>query len=159
MEKHLLLEVDLLNGRRPARATAAPKNKYTQVLALREIRNSGAYRNAGLTWEQFCLKYGRLGVGTANRRLRCLDEFGEPYFRLNAIMSVPPEIFRCIAPLVTTHAIELDGEKVEFSPGNYGRIRAGIRSLRLRLRDAAGRCKQFLTPADSPSTSDTDSAR
>jgi hypothetical protein len=149
METNIFYEAAFLCGRRQALVQAVSQTIYAQALSLREMRTTKAYRKLRLTWPQFCLKYGAMSDRAAKQLIALADEFGEPYFRLNAITNVPPELFRRIAPLVTAHAIVLDGEKVYLVPDNYVKICDGIKRLRVQLRYAPERCGQFLTPADT----------
>jgi hypothetical protein len=198
MKPHLIFEASAIVGQKRAVAEVASQTTYAQARCLRDIRKSKAYRQTGLTWDQFCP--GRAGItrSVADYIIQCLNEFGEPFFSLCAIVRVSRATFRQIAAHVTKYAIEVDGESISLIPDNTPKIRAAIAKLcgsvrrrhnlsarvdhlldaatqRARavpqdqvadLRDLARHAiarwteiDAMLTPAGSPSISDTDCAR
>jgi hypothetical protein len=79
------LESDAWVGRQQAFALIASKCSATQAHALKEIKESRAFEQLGLTWEEFCLQHVGLRRERADALIHQFDEFGEDYFRLSQI--------------------------------------------------------------------------
>jgi hypothetical protein len=134
METNPTLEAAAVTGRQQAFAMIASHCKYSQAVCLRDIHQSRAYEQYGLSWEQFCADHAGMSRSTAERIIERLEEFGESYFRLSAIARISPEAFREIAARITTETIELDGEQIPLTRENAQKIRAGIQRLRDECR-------------------------
>src|SRR5205085_9184779 len=109
-------------------------SSYAQAVCLKEIHDTRAYEQAGLTWDEFCTQQAGISRGTAETIIRRLDEFGEAYFRLAALVRISPEWVRQIADRLTAETIELDGEQIPLVPENACKIRAGIARLRDEIK-------------------------
>ena len=143
MKNNALLQAAALTGRQQAFAMIASKCTYAQAVCLKEIHATRAYEQLDLTWEQFCTQHCGISRVTAETIIKRLDEFGEAYFRLAAIVRISPDTFREIAGRVTAETIELDGEHIPLTSDNAQKIRAGIR----RLQDEVRRLQtQFRVP-------------
>ncbi len=143
MNPNPTLAAGQLAGRQQAFAMIASKCTYAQALCLREIHETRAYENYGVSWEDFCSQHAGISRSTAERIIERLDEFGESYFRLSAIARISPDAFRQIADRVTAETIDLDGEQIPLTSDNAHKIRAGVQ----RLRDECRRLhNQFRVP-------------
>ena len=130
-------------GRQQAFALIGSKCSAAQAECLREIRESHAYEELGVTWEEFCPRYAAISRSKADDLIRRLDEFGQDYFRICEVARISPEAYRQIADLVHGETVELDGQAVPLIPENAPRIRLGIRNLRAEInRLAAGKQRQ-----------------
>jgi len=135
MQSTPTLDAGMLAGRQQAFAMIATKCTYAQAVCLKEIHDTHAYEEFGLSWNDFCPKHVGISRVHADSLIHRLDEFGEAYFRLAAIARISTDLFRQIADRVTAATIELDGEQIPLTPDNAQKIRAGIR----RLQDEARR--------------------
>jgi len=137
------LDAGMLAGRQQAFAMIATKCTYAQAVCLKEIHDTHAYEEFGLSWNDFCPKHVGISRVHADSLIHRLDEFGEAYFRLAAIARISTDLFRQIADRVTAATIELDGEQIPLVPENAQRIRAGIRRLQDEVRRLSN---QFRVP-------------
>ena len=103
---------------------------------LQQIRNERSYEALGLSWEQFCVRHAGISRAYADKLIRRLEEFGEPYFQLRGIARVSPESYRQLAPAVSAESIEVGGEAIPLTPENAPRIRKALDTLRQELRRA-----------------------
>ena len=140
-----LLEFGAWVGRQQAFALIANKCSAAQALALKEIKESRAFEQLGLTWQQFCLKHVGLGRERADALIRQFDEFGEAYFRLSEIARISPETYRQVAPIVERDTVEIDGQQIELTLPNAGKIRAAIKKMRDE-RNQAQRAAELREP-------------
>src|SRR5436305_9967717 len=97
MELNTAFDAGALTGRQQAFAMIASKCTYAQAVCLKEIHQTRAYEQVGLTWEEFCSQQAGISRITAETIIRRLDEFGEAYFRLAALVRISPDAFRQIA--------------------------------------------------------------
>jgi hypothetical protein len=134
MENTSIFEAGALTGRQQAFAMIASKCTYAQAVLLKEIHATRAYQELGLTWEQYCSRHAGMGRGAAETIIKRLDEFGEAYFRLAALVRISPDTFRQIADRLTAETIDLDGEQIPLTSDNAAKIRAGIRRLQDEVR-------------------------
>jgi hypothetical protein len=137
METNTIFEAGALTGRQQAFAMIASKCTYAQAVCLKEIHDTRAYETLGLTWEDFCSQQAGISRGTAETIIRRLDEFGEAYFRLAALVRISPDTFRQIADRVTAETIQLEGEQIPLTSANACKIRAGIKRLQDEVRRLA----------------------
>src|SRR3954463_2289215 len=95
------VEVGRLMGRREAFAAVSGRGSAAEAERLRRLRDEKAYREFGLTWEEFCGK--RLGARRRNidRTLRLLDEFGPQFFHVAQMAHVTVDEYRAIASNVS----------------------------------------------------------
>jgi len=125
------LESDAWVGRQQAFALIASKCSAAQAHALKEIKESRAFEQLGLTWEEFCLQHVGLRRERADALIHQFDEFGEDYFRLSQIARIS--------------AVNIDGEEIELTLPNAARIRAAIKKMR-QERNEARRAADFREP-------------
>jgi hypothetical protein len=134
-------------GRQQAFAVIASKCSAAQALALREIKESKAFEQFGLTWKEFCLKHVGMSRESADLLIRQYNEFGDAYFRLSQIARISPETYRQIQPKVGGDIVEINGENYELTLPNAGRIRAAIAKMR-HERDEARRAADAREPLE-----------
>ena len=107
------LESDAWVGRQQAFALIASKCSAAQAHALKEIKESRAFEQLGLTWEEFCLQHVGLRRERADALIHQFDEFGEDYFRLSQIARISAETYRQVAPKVERDTVSIDGQEIE----------------------------------------------
>ena len=132
-------------GRQQAFALIANKCSAAQALALKEIKESRAFQQLDLTWEEFCVKHVGLSRERIDAIIRQFDEFGEAYFRLSQIARISPETYRQVAPIVERDTVEIDGQNIELTLPNAGKIRAAIKKMRDE-RNQAQRAAELREP-------------
>jgi hypothetical protein len=135
MEALQILDAAAWVGRQQAFAVIASKCSAAQAECLRQIKETRAHDQLGLTWEEFCIQHAGISRRYAETLISRLDEFGDTYFKLSQLARVSPDTYRRISALVHEDVIEIDGETLALTPENAPRIRAGIQRLRARLRD------------------------
>jgi hypothetical protein len=106
------------------------------ALQLKQIKENRSYESLGLTWEEFCVRHAGVSRAYADKLIRRLDEFGEPYFQLSGIARISTETYRLLAPAVTSEAIEVNGDSIPLTPENAPRIRKALEALRAQLSRA-----------------------
>lgn len=136
-----LFEFGAWVGRGQAFGLIANHCSAAQADGLRNIRNSGLYKELGLTWDGFCLEHGGLSRQRVDAIIANLEEFGATYFRLSEIVRISPEMYRQLAAraVIEDERIEIAGESIAIAPENAGRIRRALQRMRSELqKDAAG---------------------
>lgn len=113
---------------------------YTEALALKRLKDSGAYKQTGLDWEQFCPAYLGRTRPIIDGIIKDLEQCGQKIFELAeaAGCRVPGEIYRYME-FSEDDKLVIDGEEVEVSAANAQRIRAYIKRLKadvMREREA-----------------------
>ncbi|HEY1339905.1 MAG TPA: hypothetical protein VGF59_20475 [Bryobacteraceae bacterium] len=134
-QKHAI-EAGAWAGRQQAFAVIASKCSVAQALSLKQARESRAYEELGLTWEEYCPEYLGISRAQADHYIRQLNHHGETYYRLAEIARISPETYQRLAPAVAEGAIEIEGEKLALTPENAPKIRAALNTLRRQLRDS-----------------------
>jgi len=132
-----LFELGTLTGRGQALGAVANHALAAHAQCLRDIRKSGAYKELGLTWAEFCEQHVRLSRQSVDALIQRLDEFGETYFRLSEIIQISPETYRGLAPKIQDGHIESEGERIEISPANSARVRKAVRDLNANRKGKA----------------------
>ena len=122
-------------GRQQAFALVAAKCTLAQANCLRQIRESGAYREFGLNWEQFCSRHAGISRSKADQLIKQLKLYGDTYFRLAAIANLSEDTYRKLAPHIQDETIAIAGEHIPILPENAPRIRAVIQAFREEIRD------------------------
>jgi hypothetical protein len=128
------LDLGLWMGRAQTFGLIANLCSAGEAESLKRIKESEAYKQAGLNWDQFCEQKVGLTPQSVNNLLRNLEEFGGNYFRLSQIVRVSPETFRQIAPAIEGETIEIDGDLVPIVPENGRRIREAVQQVRRDLQ-------------------------
>jgi hypothetical protein len=135
MEADQILDAAAWVGRQQAFALIASKCSSAQAECLRQIKDTAAHEQLGLTWEEFCTQRAGISRRYAEALIGRLAEFGDTYFKLSQLARVSPDTYRQIAGLVHDDVIEIDGQPIALIPENAPRIRAGIQRLQARLRE------------------------
>ncbi|HEY2013043.1 MAG TPA: hypothetical protein VGH38_06045 [Bryobacteraceae bacterium] len=131
-----LLRLGKWVGRGQAFAVAANHSLLGQARCWREIHDSGAYKSAGLTWDEFCQQQIGLARQNVDTLIKNLEELGAAFCQLSEIVPISAETFRAISPQIDGETIEIDGEKVPIVPENAVRIRGAVHQMRQELRKA-----------------------
>jgi hypothetical protein len=124
------IELGAWLGRGQAFTLIAHQCSAAQAECLKRIREQGAYKLLGLTWEDFCPQHLGLSRSRADQLIRQLDQFGAAYFRLAEIMQISEGSYRRIAGAVHNDCIEVDGELLPIAPENAPRIKRAVLELR-----------------------------
>jgi hypothetical protein len=148
------IEAGACVGRQQAFAVIASQCSASQALALKQIKESRAYEELDLTWDEFCPKYAGISRSYADHLIRQHDSFGAAYFRLAEIARVSPETYRKIESRVDGESIEIDGRKLALTPENGPVIRHALDKLRAELRASQSRPPDFRTVSEYKITVD-----
>lgn len=117
-------------GRKQAFGLISGKCSAAEAQCLRTLRDEKRYLEIGMSWEQFCKEKIGISRQTAERVIRNLEEFGPKYFELAAVLRIPADQYRRIAPAVTDRGVVCGGETIEISAENSSRLAQAIESLR-----------------------------
>jgi hypothetical protein len=123
-------------GRGQAFGVVANGCTAAQAECLRQISESGTYKQTGLTWDDFCHKYVGLSRPRVDTLIKNLEEFGKTFFELSNIVRISPEAYRQVATKIEGQSIQLGAELVPIVPENAARIRNAIKHLRGSVRKA-----------------------
>jgi len=123
-------------GRQQAFAVIGSKCSAAQALALKQMKEARMHEQVGLTWDDFCQQHVGVSRAHVDNIIRQHNEFGDAYFRLSEIARMSPETYRQIAPQIDGDTIEIEGEKLAFTPANAAKIRGAVLGLRAQLRQA-----------------------
>src|ERR1017187_420497 len=99
-------------GRHQAFGLIANRCSAADAECLKAIRDSGEFKQLGLTWEQFCTKHAGVSRVHAERQIHYLEEFGGNYFRFAEVMPISAETYRLIAGAVSDQGLECNGERI-----------------------------------------------
>ena len=130
------LDIGQVIGMQQAFGLIGAKCSAGQAELLRQIRDTGVHRFLNLSWDDFCPRYVGVSRQHVDATIRRLNEFGDVYFRLSAIVNVSPETFREMLPRISGGTIEIAGNVVPIEPENAPAIRAEVNRLRDELRSA-----------------------
>ena len=121
-------------GRKQAFGGIAGRCSAADALCLLNMRKDKMYQASGLTWEEFCKQ--RLGIcrSLADRTIRLLEEFGEPYFYLNGLTPTSPEEYRRIAGSVGGNGVRYAGELIAIAPQNAVKLAEAVENLKHEAR-------------------------
>jgi hypothetical protein len=123
-------EIGLLLGRRQAFGVVAGRCTAAKVEQMRDIRDRKLYLGRASGWEEFCVKDLHISKGTANRMIRCLEEFGPTYFVLSELTEISPTTYRTIAPSIEEDKLRWNGEVIALIPENAGKVTAAVQEMR-----------------------------
>jgi len=132
-QEEKLIDAATWAGRQQAFAVVVSKCTLAQAECLRQMRETRAYEQYGLTWDEFCPHHAGISRSKADHLIQQVKEFGEDYFRLSALVNISDETYRAVAPLLHGETINLGGEKLALIPENATKIRAAIQSFREEL--------------------------
>jgi hypothetical protein len=126
-------------GRGQAFGVIANGCTAAQAECLRQIRDSDAYKQTGLNWEDFCQEYVGLSRPRVDALIGNLEEFGRTYFDLSNIVRISPEAYRRVASTIKGQSIQIGTELVPIIPENAPRIRRVIQQARSEASKARHR--------------------
>lgn len=126
-------ELGTLVGRHQAFGLIASRCSAADATTLLHIREKKLWRHYAPTWGHFCENHLRISQGHANRLIRLLQEFGEPYFTVARAVPISAATYRAIAPAVHDNALHVGGETIALTEENAPRIAAAVDALRQTL--------------------------
>jgi hypothetical protein len=100
-------------GRRQAFGMIANRCMAAHAECLKQMRDSGKYKELGMTWATFCQERAGISRVSADRLIRHLEEFGANYFRLSELMQISGETYRLIAGAVSEEGVEVGGKRFQ----------------------------------------------
>lgn len=124
------IELGTWLGRGQAFGVIANGCTAAQAECLRQISESGTYRQTGLTWDDFCQQYVGLSRQRVDALIKNLEEFGKTFFDLSNIVRISPEAYRRVASQIKDQSIRIGTELVPIVPENAGRIRRAVQQAR-----------------------------
>jgi hypothetical protein len=92
-------------GRRQAFGMIANRCTAADADYLKQMRDSGKYKELGTTWAKFCQERAGISRVSTDRLINHLEEFGANYFRLSELMQISGETYRLIAGAVSEDSI------------------------------------------------------
>jgi hypothetical protein len=117
-------------GRGQAFGVVANGCTAAQAECLRQISESGTYKQTGLTWDDFCDQYVGLSRQRVDTLIKNIEEFGKTFFELSNIVRISPEAYRRVASKIKDQSIQIGAELVPIVPENAARIRRAIQQAR-----------------------------
>ena len=121
-------------GRHQAFGLMANRCSAADAECLKQMRDSGKYKELGMTWATFCQEKAGISRVSADRLINHLEEFGANYFRLSELMPISRETYRLIAGSVSEEGVEVDGKKIPMTRENRKRVMAAVESLRGKVQ-------------------------
>jgi hypothetical protein len=119
-------------GRHQAFGLIANRCSAADAECLKAIRDSGEFKQLGLTWEQFCTKHAGVSRVHAERQIHYLEEFGGNYFRFAEVMPISAETYRLIAGAVSDQGLECNGERIPLVRENRAKVAAALTAIRVK---------------------------
>lgn len=113
-------------GMMAGRCTAA------QAAALKRLRDSRAYHQWEPLWRDFCRRYLHMSGARADNIIRAYEQFGDAFFEILQYARISPVSYRALQPYLKDGALEIEGERIEFTPANSDRIRNAVDTVRAR---------------------------
>ena len=124
-------------GRQQAFDLVAKRCTAAAAEMLKSLRDSGKYKEMGLTWKQFCEK--ELGVSKpfADRQIHYIEQYGVDYFRIAEIVPLSESTYKLLGSAVHDGCIEVDGDALPISRENRKQVAAAVKKIRDRHNEAA----------------------
>jgi hypothetical protein len=129
-DKTALVTLGARLGGHHAFAVVANRCAAADAECLKAIRDSGDYKQLGLTWEEFCIRHVGMTRAYVEQHISCYEEYGENYRRMAEIMSMSPATYRLIGSAVSDHGLEFQGEYIPLQRENRAKIAAAVKTLR-----------------------------
>jgi hypothetical protein len=133
-DKARLINLGAKLGRHQSFALIANRCSAADAEALKAMRDSGDYKELGVTWDEFCVQYAGMSRPHADRHILCFEEFGENYRRFAEIMGISPVTYKLIGGAVSDQGLTVNGECIPLTPANRGRIAAAVKTLQAERR-------------------------
>jgi maltooligosyltrehalose synthase len=130
------MELGTLSGMHLAFGTVANKCSAADADILKQIRDSGYYKQFNMTWSVYCRNKLNVSRTYADRLIKCREEFGEDYFRIAQVVPMSGETYRLIEGSVSKDGIEIDGEIVAIKKENQKQIAAAVETVRANRKPA-----------------------
>jgi hypothetical protein len=130
------MELGSLTGQHRALSLIANRCSAADAECLKTIRDSGAYKELDVTWEEYCVRYAGISRSYADSVIQCFEEYGDRYRRMAEIISMSPPTFRLIESSVTDEGLDFHGECIELVPRNRERIAEAVKTIRAEKRAA-----------------------
>ena len=148
-------DLTLFAGRDQALTLIAGTCSAAQAQYLKEVRESGAAAQAGLTWDDYCDAYVGRSRAQVNRLIRQLEQFGPAYFHFCQIAPLSARTFHRLklATHISGNRFEVYGKSFEISPTNGRAIRDAIKALRAESQQQEPALPQEPPPAPPPANS------
>jgi hypothetical protein len=124
------LQVGIALGQSQAFALVSGRCSAAQAEALMRLRESRAYLCVAKSWREFCPEFLRISYPTADRIIRCWQQFGPGFFELHQLIRISPAVYRSIEPSVKDGALHFEGEAIALDPANSEKIVAAVAGLR-----------------------------
>ncbi len=123
-------------GRQEALNTLATMTNLMWAENLRQMKETGAYKKLGLTWEKAIEKTGApFSYKTADRMISNLEEFGRGFFQVRDVARITSEAYRAIAPTVEEGFVIISGERVALTKQNASQIQALFQAEQQKLQE------------------------
>ena len=123
-------------GRGQAFGVIANGCTAAQAECLRQISESGSYKQTGLTWDDFCDQYVGLSRQRVDSLIKNLEEFGKTFFDLSNIVRISPEAYRRVASKMKDQSLQIGADLVPIVPENAARIRRAVQHYRAEMEKA-----------------------
>jgi hypothetical protein len=138
--KDLSKDISYQLGKRLGRSQAfdmvAKRCSAAEAETLKSIRDSGEYKQLGLTWAQFCAQELGVSKAFADRQIQYLEQFGAAYYRMSEVMQISGETYKLISGSVVDDCIEVKGERIPITRENRKKVTAAVKTLSQRPRAA-----------------------
>jgi len=147
MNMDSIVELGTWIGRKQAFGLIAGHCSAADARCLREIRESKRYRDAALSWEEFCPKYLGMSRAQADKVIRQLEEFGQAFFHLAGLTRITERDYRLIAEAVSEEGVEYRGARIAIEAANAVRLAAAAEGLLLEAKPAGAAPSSAAAPA------------
>src|SRR5260370_26973713 len=111
-----IMGVGSLIGRHQAFGSVAGGCTAAQAEALKQLRDSGEYKEMCRTWREFCEKYLGISRPFADKLIHIYEEHGPNYFRLARLIPISSDTYNLIAGSVSDESIEVNAKKNPINP-------------------------------------------
>ena len=135
---HPVLDLAFLVGQRRAFGLITGKCMAASAQSLRQLRETRAYRELNLTWDQFCREHVGITRPVVDKIIRQLEEFGPAFFELSAILHITPDQYRQIAGSVDAEGVLYEGEKIPIIADNIAMLTRAVDALLSRAALLSG---------------------
>jgi hypothetical protein len=133
-QKKVVFQLGAWTGSHRAFALVANRCSAADAECLKQIRDSGDYKELDVNWEQFCIQYAGLSRSQAEQYIQCFEEYGDTYRRVAEVMSMAPGTFRLIAGSITDKGLEYHGEYIPLVKENRPQIAVAVKAIRAEHR-------------------------
>jgi hypothetical protein len=125
-----VLEVGVALGQSRTFALVSGRCSAAHAEALLRLRDSKQYLSVAKSWKEFCPAFLHISSITADRVIRCWQQFGAGFFELQKLINISPEFYRSIESSIKDGALHFNGEAIELDPANSEKVAATVAELR-----------------------------